>query len=36
MGEKCRFYADVQSLQSEVTGSNFLVTVSYPDGRKRF
>ena len=34
MGEKCRFYADVQSLQSEVTGSNFLVTVSYPDGRK--
>jgi len=34
MGNKSRFYADLQSLQSTVTGSNNLVTVSYPDGRK--
>ena len=34
MGNKLRFYADLQSLQSDVTGSNNLVTVSYPDGRK--
>lgn len=34
MGNKCRFYADVQSLQTEVTGSNNLITVSYPNGYK--
>ena len=34
MGNKLRFYADLQSLQSDVTGSHNLVTVSYPDGRK--
>ena len=34
MGKKTRFYADVQSLQDSVTGSNSLVTVSYPDGTK--
>lgn len=35
MGEKCRFYVDVQSRQpNTVTGSHSLVTVSYPDGNK--
>lgn len=34
MGNKSRFYADVQSLQTNVTGSHFPVTVSYPNGTK--
>lgn len=34
MGQKTRFYFDVQSLQQGVTYSNNLVTVSYPNGEK--
>lgn len=34
MGERCRFYFDIQSLQDDVTGSGNLVTISYPDATK--
>ncbi|MBP3502788.1 MAG: MBL fold metallo-hydrolase [Clostridia bacterium] len=34
MGEKCRFYYDIQSLQDDVTGSGNVLTVSYPDATK--
>lgn len=34
MGERCRFYYDMQSLQNDVTGSGNLLTVRYPDATK--
>lgn len=34
MGKKERFYADIKSLHSEVTGSCNIVTIRFPDGRK--
>lgn len=34
MGKRCMLYADIQSLQTEVTGSGTLVTANFPDGTK--
>ena len=32
MGEKCRLYADIHSLQANVTGSGNLLVANFPDG----